>query len=126
MRYYDITLTPQGSSTPIKEWTSHPNGNYNPSAQEIEFDILTAPFGTPVGAQAITIYGISLQDLTNAQQFAGMSITISAGMKAGLPLANPKQSGVILVGTVWQAPKLRWILSWFRPLTAWTTPATSS
>ncbi|NDU92754.1 MAG: hypothetical protein G3I10_09155, partial [Ferrovum sp.] len=103
MRYYDITLAPQGSSTPIKEWTSHPNGNYNPSAQEVEFDILTAPFGTPVGAQAITIYGISLQELTNAQQFAGMNITISAGMKAGLPLANPKQSGVILVGTVWQS-----------------------
>ena len=102
-RYYELSVTPQGASTPARTWTSHPNGIYNPAAQQIEFDALVGPYGTPSGASTITIYGIPLQDLTQAQQFAGMTIELKAGMRTGLPLVNPAQAGTILKGLVFQS-----------------------
>ena len=102
-RYYELTVTPQGASTPVRTWSSHPNGIYNPAALQIEFDALIGPYGTPSGASTITVYGIPLQDLTQAQQFAGMTLELKAGMRAGLPLVNPAQAGTILKGLVYQS-----------------------
>ena len=103
MRFYELTLTPEGGSTPSRKWTSHPNGIFDPGALNIEFDALISPCGTPTGASTITVYGISLQDLTQSQQFAGMTLELKAGMRAGLPLVNPAQSGTILKGQVFQS-----------------------
>jgi hypothetical protein len=102
-RYYSITLTPQGSTTPVRTWTSHPNNVYDPSALQIEYDALVGPYGTPTGASTITVHGIPLQDLTQPQQFAGMTLELKAGMAAGLPLVNPAQAGSILKGQVFQS-----------------------
>lgn len=102
-RYYELTVTPQGASTPVRTWSSHPNGIYNPAAAQIEYDALVGPYGTPTGASTVTVYGIPLQDLTQAQQFAGMTLSLKAGMKAGLPLVNPSQAGTILSGLVFQS-----------------------
>ena len=102
-RYYSLELTTSGATTPIRTWTSHPNGIYDPAALQIEYDALVGPYGTPSGGSTITLHGISLQDLTQAQQFAGMTLELKAGMKAGLPLVNPSQAGTILKGQVFQA-----------------------
>lgn len=102
-RYYELSLTAPGAIKPTRTWTTHPNGIYDPAALQIEFDALVGPYGTPTGASTITVYGIALQDLTQAQQFAGMTLELKAGMKAGLPLVNPAQAGTILKGTIFQS-----------------------
>lgn len=102
MRYYDLKIFKTGSATPYRHWTSKPNGKYDPAALNIIFDILTASYGQPFGAQMITVEGVPLSDLAQSQQFAGMQLVLSAGMDSGLPLANPKQIGVIFSGEIYQ------------------------
>ncbi len=87
----------------VKRWTTHPNGNYDAGAQNIMFDLPIVPYSTPTGGQTITVEGISLNDLQQSTNFAGLQFQLSAGMKKGLPLANPKQSGIIAVGTIFQS-----------------------
>lgn len=102
-RYYSLTLTPQGATTPARTWTSHPNGIYDPGALQIEYDALVGPYGTPTGGSTIHVHGVPLQDLGQAQQFSGMTLVLKAGMASpGLPLINPSQAGTILQGTVFQ------------------------
>lgn len=103
MRYYDITLTPEGSTTPSRHWTSHPNGQRDPGALDIEFDMLMAPAFTPTGGQTLSIKGPNFQDLQQATKFAGSTLVMRAGMQSGLPLANPAQAGVILEALVLQS-----------------------
>jgi hypothetical protein len=103
MRFYSLTLTPAGGTKPIRTWTSHPNNIIDPGALQIEYDALIGPYGTPTGASTIKLRGIALQDLTQPQQFAGMTLELKAGMRAGLPLVNPAQAGTILKGMVFQA-----------------------
>jgi hypothetical protein len=99
-------LTPSGGSSPVKRWTSHPNGIYqppDPGALNVEFDMLIYPEATPMGASSLTVEGIRLQDLMAATDFAGMQLTMRGGMGVGLPLANPKQAGLLLSGEVFQS-----------------------
>lgn len=103
MRYYDIVLTAGGSKTPYREWTSHPNGVFDPNALDIEFDCQVANFAASPQIFTVTIRGVSLQDLSQAQQFTGMQFSMKGGMQAGLPLANPKQAGLLVSGEVLQA-----------------------
>lgn len=103
MRYYDLTLTAPGSTTPFRQWTSYPNGKYDSGALNIEFDMPVAPYHTPTGGGTVTVHGIALEDLSQAQQFAGMTLTLRAGMKAGFPLVNPSQAGLIVIGEVIQS-----------------------
>lgn len=103
MRYYELSLTPQGAAKPTRIWASHPNNIIEPGALQIEYDALIGPYGTPTGASTITLRGIALQDLTQPQQFAGMTLELKSGMRAGLPLVNPAQAGTILKGQVFQA-----------------------
>jgi hypothetical protein len=109
-RFYDITITQEGSSKPLRHWTSHPNGVYDPGALNVEFDMPISLYHTPPGAQSITIHGISREDLSQAYQFASdpdrnikMGMVIRGGMKAGLPLVNPAQAGIIASGEIIQA-----------------------
>lgn len=103
MRYYSIQIIPDGQTQPIREWTSHPKGVFDPNSPLVEFDIPMAPYHTPKGGAGITIHGISLEDLTNAQQFYGMNMIIKGGFQTGLPLANPKQAGLLISGMIWQS-----------------------
>lgn len=102
-RYYDITLTNPGSSTPVRHWTSHPNGKFDSGALDVEFDMPIAAYDTPTGAMSVTIYGIPLNDISQAHQFAGTEMIVKGGMQKGLPLANPTQAGELLRGQVFQA-----------------------
>ncbi len=113
MRYYDLTLTQQGSTTPYRQWSSQSNGVFNPAALNIEFDIPSTMYAEPAGAASIMIHGVSLDDLVQSSKWGltmkngifqpGMNLTLKAGMQAGLPLANPAQAGLILSGQIVQS-----------------------
>ncbi|VWB07037.1 hypothetical protein [Burkholderia lata] len=113
MRFYELNLFAPGGTTPVRTWTSFPNGKFDPGALNIEFDLNILPYATPVGGQSITLEGISIADLLQPQQFAprivngvqqpGMSIELKGGMGKGLPLANLAQQNTLLKGQIWQA-----------------------
>ncbi len=85
-------------------YTSVTNGVFNPAALLVEFDFfsyLNAASGTD-GA-TITIHGVGLSNISQAQKFTGRVVQVSAGMSGGLPLEDPTQKGLILNGQVMQA-----------------------
>lgn len=104
MRYYDIRITEPDSGKLIQQYTSHPNGKFDPNALMVEMDIPVASFHTPMnGASFVRIWGIPLQQISQANDLFQKSIEIYGGMKKGLPLANPSQSGLLVKGTIYPA-----------------------
>ena len=114
MRYYDLTLTNPKTGAVIKRWSSMPGGSYDPAALNVMFDMPVSVGDLPTGQHSIIVEGVSLQDLTNAQQYAttingdgtlsgGANLTLKGGMQAGLPLANPAQAGTLVNGAVFQS-----------------------
>jgi hypothetical protein len=124
-RYYDITISDTLNGPPITvpslafgqpgtpaRWTSHPNGKFDPAAQEVEFDFAVLPHGQPTQNGAfLRIWGVDLGTMQRASIFGpqpgtgapGKYIRMLGGMQAGLPLANPAQAGMLLQGRVWQS-----------------------
>lgn len=103
MRYYSIQITDPTSGAAIRTYTSFVNGKTLPGALNIELDVPVTAFALPYGAAFVRVWGISLKDVAQASDLNGKSISVYAGMQAGLPLANPKQSGLIVQGTIQQA-----------------------
>ncbi|MBE1159631.1 hypothetical protein [Dyella acidiphila] len=103
MRFYNIVITQSGGTKPFIELTSHPGGTFDPAALNVEFDMPIAPYNVPTGAMALTIHGVPLVNISQAYKLVGMNIAVYGGMKQGLPLANPLQSGMLLQGQIWQA-----------------------
>jgi len=88
----------------FRHWISLANGVNDPGALDVEFDFLSyqnALSGTD--GSTVTIHGVPLSDITQAQQFAGMNIEVKAGMSKGLPPADPTQAGLILKGQIFQS-----------------------
>ncbi len=102
MRYYSLTVKNKAGKI-INKWESHPKGEFDPGALNIEFDIITSPYSEPIGTQVIMIHGISLADISQAKKYSGMLVELHAGMKEGLPLASPKQAGLIAAGQIFQS-----------------------
>jgi hypothetical protein len=123
-RYYEIVLTKPGGASVANAntlasinttFTSFPNGKNDPGALNVELDLLTSPLGEPggdVGSSTISVEGIPLALLQQSTMFGlqpppdftpGWNISVKGGMQAGLPLANPKQAGLLLTGTVQQS-----------------------
>lgn len=102
-RYYEVSVTPVGASTPVKSWSSEFLGVFDPQAQNVIFDLLAYDYATPMGASTISIEGVTIADVGQAKNYTGMTLTIKGGMKKGLPLANPKQAGTLLTGQVFQS-----------------------
>lgn len=114
MRYYELTLTKPEATTPFRTWTTHPNGIFDPGALWCEFDLTIVQAATPAGGSTVRLHGVSMSDLSQAQQFGqhrdaqgkfqqGMTLTLKGGMAAGLPLANPAQAGMLVTGQVVQS-----------------------
>jgi hypothetical protein len=108
MRYYSIKIDGAPSAFPARydmgaQWGTLINGQHDPNAQQIEFQIMTVDSTTPIENSVVTVYGVSWEQIKACNQLAGKPITIEGGMSPGLPLATfqsyrPKKiiSGVIL------------------------------
>lgn len=116
MRYYSIVLTnpttgqiirPSGFTSLPATYTSFINGKTIPNAWNVELDIPVTAFAEPLSQDGtgavIRIWGISLKEISQASNLNGSLISVYAGMQKGLPLANPKQAGLIMQGYVFQA-----------------------
>jgi hypothetical protein len=114
MRYYSITIqdpktgqvvTPPGFTGLLggATYTSYINGQTLPGAWNVELDIPVIDAATSQGFGLIRVWGISLQEIGQANNLNGKNIKIYGGMQKGLPLANPAQAGLLVSGTIFQA-----------------------
>jgi hypothetical protein len=85
------------------------DGSTNPAALNVEVDIHQMPMHYGDTRSYVRIYGLDLRDIYRRDlnpSFDGKTstkISLEVGMAAGLPLANPKQRGLVMQGTIWQA-----------------------
>lgn len=110
MRYYAVEITddsgnvvPVGPFSTLPQFTSFVNDRNIPGALNIILDLPVFNWDTSMGASLVQIHGISLQDISQATNLNGMNIKVYGGMQKGLPLANPKQAGLLLEGVIQQA-----------------------
>lgn len=96
MRYYKIEV--DGGKT-----YSSFEGNKNlPGALQVQLDIPVAPASAPQGIAMVRVYGVSLDEVSQASNNNNKNIKVYGGMQRGLPLAKPQQSGLLLKGYVFQ------------------------
>lgn len=117
MRGYEISIFDKGGGlwTPPNlasintgaSFSSLINGDNNPGALNVEFDIWTAPYHQTGGASWVRVTGIGLKEIGDASNLNGFSITVKAGMRKGLPLAtaafNAGQYGTLVNAQIYQA-----------------------
>lgn len=120
MRYYNLVIGPEtqspsnssnatGTGAPSNNsgatFTNYVNGKVDLGAQAIVFDIEESSASSPSANQIIRIWGPTFTQISQAADFNGAPITLSAGMVAGLPLATVQapNAGIIVTGTVFQA-----------------------
>lgn len=123
MRYYKITVTNPANGQVIvppgfqgllggATYTSYVNNQTLPGAWNVLLDLPIIGAGTSQGDGLVQIQGISVAEISQANQLGpkatgtamlGMNIKIEGGMQKGLPLANPKQNGVLFQGSITQA-----------------------
>lgn len=102
-RFYLLNILDKGGKV-VKAWTSHPNGNYDPRAQNIIFDIPVTSYDVPSGGSVVTMEGVSLTALNENKNYAGYYLELYAGMAHGLPLANIQPApALILQGQILEA-----------------------
>lgn len=115
MRYYSISITnPNNGQLVVPQafaslnlgasYTSFANNQTYTAALDVEIDAFVADFDTPssdAGAY-VRIWGVSLQEIQQSANLNGFNVTVKGGFQKGLPLANPKQNGVLFTGTVFQ------------------------
>lgn len=103
MRYYRIEIGGEGGGSSTV-YTSLVNGQTDPGALNVEFDIPVVAFGAPMGSTGalVRIWGVPLSDLSQSHDLNGRKISVFGGMQAGLPLANPQQAGLLTQGVVQQ------------------------
>ena len=113
-RYYRIVIsspqtgsviTPPGFSGLLggASYTSFVNGKTLPGAWDVELDIPVIGQATPQGQALARVWGVSKQEISQANDLNGMNISIYGGMQKGLPLANPAQAGLLVQGFIFQA-----------------------
>lgn len=118
MRYYEISvanaqtgeLVRQSDGYPFNILTTLQGGASNPGALNIEFDLPVTSFHQPVGQGFLRIWGVGITAVGQPSQFnpaldrgTWNQISIYGGMAKGLPLANPKQNGLLVRGMIQQA-----------------------
>jgi hypothetical protein len=114
VRYYSIRISdpssgvvwsPPGFGNLLGDasYTSFVNGTTLPNAWDVTMDVPVIDSATPMGWPTVTVFGISVQEINQANNLVGKNISISGGMKAGLPLAKPQQSGLLFQGTIFQS-----------------------
>jgi hypothetical protein len=115
-RYYDLTLINPATGNvatrtdgSLYQWTTNPASGFDPGALDIQFDIIVSSYDTPVGGYGVTLYGVALPDLFQAQNFMGdlpgkgYEFVLKGGFTQGLPLVNPAQAGTLARGIIVQS-----------------------
>jgi hypothetical protein len=113
MRYYNIVVTDAQGNLAL-QYTSQTRSNSpninaagglvsDPGALEVELDIPATYYSAPISQALIKIKGIPYSDIAQSKNLNGLLIKVYAGMAKGLPLANPKQAGLVLQGMIFQA-----------------------
>lgn len=115
-RYYSIVITsqsgtvitpPGAASGSDATYSSYVNGQVQPNALDMEMDVSVASYDTPAGqgdtGSIVRIWGISLQEITQAFNLNNNLIKVYGGFQKGLPLANPSQAGLLFSGYIQQA-----------------------
>ena len=69
-------------------------------ALNVELDMPIYAFANPAGYSSLRIWGIDLKEIVGASYYNKKLIRVTVGMAKGLPLANPKQQGLVLEGIV--------------------------
>jgi len=106
MRYYRITFTGYSNSNRAQNipyiYQSHVNDVFNPGALDISFDLTNGYMHMLQNAFHLRIYNPDWNTFQHADSYQGLDITIEAGFKKGLPLANTlsTKAGLIAYGTV--------------------------
>lgn len=110
MRYYDLSITgATGAQSSFTLSSLGDDGNFNPSALNIEFDATVYTNAVPQTLTTVRIWGVPLRSsaglpgIDQASDLNKAKITLKAGMSKGLPLAKPAYRGPILNGTIFQA-----------------------
>lgn len=104
MRYYSIKIyDPVTNETRLEYSTQFKDGSNNPRPLRVVFDIPFYNASKSAGMAYVKIYGVSYPEITQSSNFNNCLIEIRAGMAKGLPLADPNQQGIILLGKVFQA-----------------------
>jgi hypothetical protein len=104
LRYYQIVIYKPGSTTPFRTYTSFSNGQTDPGALNVMLDAFAYVFAAPTQQGAsIQIWGISIEDISQASNFTGCTIQVFAGFQKGLPLNNASQAGLIITGKIFQS-----------------------
>lgn len=110
MRYYRIVVRDRMGGPVAKlaggkpfEWTSWNGKRTDPGALDIEMDLNVRYFASPLAGSYVRIWGIDIATISQAADLNGKFIEIYGGMQKGLPLADPKQSGLLATGTIQQA-----------------------
>src|ERR1700747_1590095 len=96
MRYYRIIISGAPPAFPVvdpatgAQWSSIINGQHDPNAQQVEFQIEEwTPNGSATSENSeLTIYGVSFDQIKQSADLVGKPITIYGGMSPGLPLAT--------------------------------------
>jgi len=83
-------------------YTSFVNGKTLPDAWDVELDLPVIDVATSQGFGMARVWGISNQEIAQANDLSGKNIAIYGGMQKGLPLANPAQSGLLVQGNILQ------------------------
>ncbi|OKO81932.1 hypothetical protein AC629_24880 [Bradyrhizobium sp. NAS80.1] len=99
MRYYRIEI--DGGTV----FTSHDErGQNDRGALQVELDIPVAAFASPGNAGAfVKVWGIPLSMISQSKNLTRKRIKVFGGFKQGLPLAKPRQSGLLVQGWIYQA-----------------------
>lgn len=123
MRYYSLTIkdkdgklwTPPSFSADMLGGASYASfvkgtsflpaaagGRTFPAAWDIELDVPAIGSATPQGFAMVTVWGVSIQEIAQAQNLVGKNMEIAVGFQKGLPLAKPEQAGTIFEGMILQ------------------------
>lgn len=121
MRFYELILwdksnklfrfAAMGSAAPDVSLTSHIGDRWLPGAAQFDFEIMRAgnayrPATMP--DSWIRIWGISLEEISQAADLQGFKVQLRGGLKKGLPLAKPEQIAILGSGVV-NKPFGNWI-----------------
>jgi hypothetical protein len=100
LRYYSIQLF-NSQGVQYKSYNSQDSfGNPLMSALNVEFDLQVVSYDVATNASYVRVWGIPIEDISQAAQLTGNSVLIWAGFQKGLPLAKPQQAGLIAGGRV--------------------------